>query len=380
MGEPLKNHYGPDIPRRIGEMIATAWPAFDKKRFVADALDGYEPLELKQRAQHIAKAMSAHLPKDFPTAVEILLASLGPVLAETESFGMAPFLYFPHIIFVAEHGLDHFEESMRAQHALTQRFSAEFSIRSFLEKHPTPTLARLREWTTDESPHVRRLVSEGTRPRLPWAPRLRDFMRDPAPVLSLLELLKDDPQLYVRRSVANNLNDIGKDHPEILTAVAKQWLRDATPERQWVVRHALRSAVKRGEVGALDAMGYGGKAKVEIGNVAISPKRAVMGGAVTIAFDVANTRRQPQHVLVDFRIHFVKSNGKSSPKVFKLKELDLAPRETVSLSKKVSLKEMTTRKHYPGRHVVDVVINGHVRPLGMFELCRAKGGSRVKGE
>jgi 3-methyladenine DNA glycosylase AlkC len=370
MGEPLKNHYGPDIPRRIGGMIADAWPAFDKKAFVAAALKGYEPLELKQRAHHIAKAMHAHLPREFPVAVDILLASLGPALEETESFGMAPFLYFPHLIFVAEHGLDHFEESMRAQHELTQRFSAEFSIRAFLVKHPARTLARLREWTADPSPHVRRLVSEGTRPRLPWAGRLRDFMRDPTPVLALLELLKDDPELYVRRSVANNLNDIGKDHPAILTKVAKEWLRDATPEREWVVRHALRSAVKRGDAGALDAMGYGKTANVDVGNVAISPKRAVIGGAVTIAFDVTNKSKQQQHVLVDFRIHFVKSNGKASPKVFKLKELDLAPRETVTLSKKVSLKEMTTRKHYPGRHVVDVVINGKTRPLGQFELRR----------
>src|SRR4051812_23386590 len=343
MGEPLKNHYGPDIPRRIGGMIAEAWPAFDKKSFIADALRGYEPLELKQRAHHIAKALRTHLPKDFPAAVEILLSSLGPALEGTESFGMAPFTYFPHLIFVAEHGLDHFEESMRAQHALTQRFSAEFSIRAFLQHDEARTLARLRAWASDSNPHVRRLVSEGTRPRLPWAGRLRSFMRDPAPVLALLELLKDDAELYVRRSVANNLNDIGKDHPKILTKVAKEWLRDATPERQWVVRHALRSAVKRGDPGALDAMGYGKTANVSVGNVAI-PKRAPMGGSVTIAFDLTNRSKQQQHVLVDFRIHYVKSNGKASAKVFKLKELDLAPRETVSLSKKVSLKEMTTRK------------------------------------
>lgn len=368
MGEPLKNFYGPDIPRRIGGMIAEAWPEFDKKKFIADALKGYEPLELKQRAHHIARAMHAHLPRDFPRAVEILLSSLGPALTETESFGMAPFLYFPHLIFVAEYGLDHFEESMRAQHALTQRFSAEFSIRAFLERDEARTLARLRQWASDPNAHVRRLVSEGTRPRLPWAGRLRSFMRDPSPVLALLELLKDDPELYVRRSVANSLNDIGKDHPQILTRVAKEWLRDATPERQWVVRHALRSAVKRGESGALDAMGYGKKAHVEIGNVAIAPKRAVKGGSVTIAFDVTSKSRQSQHVLVDFRIHFVKSNGKSSPKVFKLRELDLAPKATVSLSKRVSLKEMTTRKHYPGRHKVDVVINGLARPIGEFTL------------
>ncbi len=150
---------------------------------------------------------------NIPQAVDVLLASASQPHEHRASGGMAAFLYMPHLFFVARHGLDHFEDSMRAQHALTQLFTAEYSIRAFLEKHPEATLARLREWTADPSHHVRRLVSEGTRPRLPWAPRLRAFQKDPRPVLELLELLKDDPELYVRRSVANNLNDIGKDHP-----------------------------------------------------------------------------------------------------------------------------------------------------------------------
>jgi 3-methyladenine DNA glycosylase AlkC len=281
---------------------------------------------------------------------------------------MAPFLYLPHGFFVAQFGLDHFEASMHAQHALTQRFTAEFSIRPYLERHPEATLARLREWARDPSPHVRRLVCEGTRPRLPWAPRLRAFQEDPRPVLELLELLKDDPQLYVRRSVANNLNDIGKDHPDVLVAVARRWLADADANRRWVVQHALRSAVKRGEAGALAVLGFGGAAKVTVGNAAITPKRARVGESVAIAFDVTNTRASAQRVLVDFRIHFVKASGRPSAKVFKMKSLELAPRETVRLAKKVSLAEMTTRRHYPGRHAVDVIVNGRAEPLGAFEL------------
>src|SRR5262245_50426596 len=368
MGEPLKNHFGDAIPPRIAEMIANVWPELNATKFVADALRGYEPLELKQRAAHIARVMHRHLPQDFAQAADILLASLGPKLEGTDGFGMAPFLYMPHVIYVAEHGVDHFEESMRLQYELTQRFSAEYSIRTFLERHPRQTLERLREWTKDPSPHVRRLVSEGTRPRLPWAGRLRDFQRDPTPVLALLELLKDDPDLYVRRSVANNLNDIGKDHPKLLGDIARRWLKDASEDRRWVVRHALRSAVKRGETHALTAMGYGGAARVSVGRVRITPKRAVIGGAVTGSFDVTNTSARSQQVLVDFRIHFIKANGKASPKVFKLKELSLAARETARLEKKVSLAEMTTRKHYPGKHVVDVVVNGQTKPLGSFVL------------
>jgi 3-methyladenine DNA glycosylase AlkC len=368
MGEPLKNHFGAEIPRRIAGMISSIWPELNTTEFVADALRGYEPLELKQRAAHIAQVMRRHLPHDFAEAADILLASLGPKLEGTEGFGMAPFLYLPHVIYVAEHGVDHFEESMRLQYELTQRFSAEYSIRTFLERHPRQTLARLREWTNDPSPHVRRLVSEGTRPRLPWAGRLRDFQRDPAPVLELLELLKDDRELYVRRSVANNLNDIGKDHPKLLGEIARRWLTDASEERRWVVRHALRSAVKRGEGNALAAMGYGSAARVAVGRVRITPKRAAIGGSVTISFEITNVSARSQQVLVDFRIHFVKANGKAQPKVFKLKEVALAPRASARLGKRVSLAEMTTRKHYPGKHTVDVVVNGQTKPLGSFVL------------
>ncbi len=285
---------------------------------------------------------------------------------------MAPFLYLPHVFYVAQYGLDHFEASMHAQYELTQRFSAEFSIRSFLERYPEETLARLEVWARDPSPHVRRLVSEGTRPRLPWAPRLRRFQEDPRPVLHLLELLKDDPELYVRRSVANNLNDIGKDHPDVLVETARRWLEDASEERQWLVRHALRSAVKRAEPGALDVLGYGSDAAVKIGNVRLTPKRPVTGGSVNVAFEITNAASRHQRVLVDLRVHFVKANGSASPKVFKLSTLDLAPGETAALKKTITLENLTTRKHYPGTHRVEVVINGRTHPLARFELRAAR--------
>jgi 3-methyladenine DNA glycosylase AlkC len=285
---------------------------------------------------------------------------------------MAAFLYMPHMYFVAAYGLDHFEDSMRAQYQLTQRFTAEYSIRAFLEKHPEATLARLREWTADPSEHVRRLVSEGTRPRLPWAPRLRDFQKDPRPVIELLELLKDDPAPYVRRSVANNLNDIGKDHPELLTAVAKRWLRGAgaerpSPERRWIVKHALRSAIKRADAGALGALGYGGKARVAIRRVSIEPRNPKIGGSVSIGFTVANTGRQRARLMVDLVIHFVKSRG-TGAKTFKLRALDLAPGASQALAKKITLTQLTTRRHYAGKHRVEALLNGVVRKLGAFEL------------
>ncbi|WP_096695608.1 DNA alkylation repair protein [Polaromonas sp. AER18D-145] len=368
MAEPLVNQYGPDVPQAIARMITAVYPVFESRKFVADALKGYETLTLMPRSKHIARALQRHLPSDYPRALDILLASLDQPHGRDRGLTLGSFLYLPHTMFVAEFGLDNFEDSMHAQYALTQRFTAEFSIRAFLQKHEAATLARLKQWATDPSDHVRRLVSEGTRPRLPWASRLPAFQKNPAPVLGLLELLRDDPALYVRRSVANNLNDIGKDHPDLLAKTAKQWLKGASEERRWIVQHALRSAVKRGEAGALEVLGFGKSAKVEVANARITPARVPMGEKVNIAFDVSNTSGKAQDVLVDFCIHYVKASGKTSAKVFKLKVLGLAPKETVRLSKTVSTAEMTTRKHHAGLHRVDVLLNGQARALGVFEL------------
>jgi hypothetical protein len=189
----------------------------------------------------------------------------------------------------------------------------------------------------------------------------------------LLELLKDDPELYVRRSVANNLNDIGKDHPELLHATARRWLhgepgRPASAERRWIVQHALRSAVKRAEAGALDALGFGSSAQVAVTEVEIAPARAVIGDKLTVALDLTNTTAKAQTLCVDLKVHFIKASGAASAKVFKLRNVDLAPHATERLGKSISLAEMTTRKHYPGRHVVELVLNGQTRALGEFDL------------
>jgi 3-methyladenine DNA glycosylase AlkC len=257
---------------------------------------------------------------------------------------------------------------MRAQYELTQRFTAEFSIRVFLERYPEATLARLREWARDPNVHVRRLVSEGTRPRLPWAPRLRSFQDDPRPVLELLELLKDDPELYVRRSVANNLNDIGKDNPAALVETCRRWLDGASAERRWLVRHALRSAVKRGDPDALALLGFGAEAVVAVRDLRIEPTVAPIGGSVTVAVELANESAETQPLLVDLRIHFVKANGKTSPKVFKLKELELEPGASARLGKTISLAQHSTRTHYPGRHRVELLVNGRASEAGAFDV------------
>jgi 3-methyladenine DNA glycosylase AlkC len=238
----------------LARNLSLAWPAFDAGAFQHQARAGLAPLGLLNRGLHLAQALRAHLPPVYADAVAVLMRSLTPPLAATEDLGLAVFFYLPHVRFVATYGLDPahnagrdpFEVSMQAQYELTRRFSAEFSIRPFLLRWPERTLERLHEWTRDPDPHVRRLCSEGTRPRLPWAPRLPAFVADPRPTLPLLEALKDDPDLYVRRSVANHLGDIAKDHPDWVFTLCQRWLDGASAERRWLIRHALRHPAKHG--------------------------------------------------------------------------------------------------------------------------------------
>ncbi|MCP3099167.1 DNA alkylation repair protein [Myxococcus sp. K15C18031901] len=368
MADSLKTFFDAPLVRELGSQLHRALPSFPRDTFVREAIQDLERHELIDRARHIMGAMRRALPSDYPRALKVMLRSLGPARQDTERKAMDVFFYLPHTLFVSEHGLEHFEESMLALHTLTQRFTGEWAIRPFLERHPEKTLARLREWATDENVHVRRLVSEGTRPRLPWGSRLRAFQKDPRPVLALLELLKDDPELYVRRSVANNLNDIGKDHPEVLVQVAKAWQQGATPERQWLIRHALRFAIKRGDASALEALGAGKPTGIEVRATSL-PARARVGGAMDIRFEVANRSRRAQSLVVDLAIYFVKARGDApQPKVFKVRELTLGPGATEEVGKRVSLAQLSTRRHYPGSHRIEARINGLDLPLGAVEV------------
>ena len=368
MAEPLKNSFGPDVPVAIADMLAAADPAFDRDGFITACLDGYDDLELTPRARHIAEAMAEHLPADRAQALRIVTASLGEEIQADDLTGMEAFRYLPHVYFVADHGLDHFDLAMTAQYELTKRFTAEFSIRAYLERYEDETLEVLHEWADDPSVHVRRLVSEGTRPRLPWAPRLRTFQADPAPVVELLELLKDDDEEYVRRSVANNLNDIAKDHPDLVVDIAARWWADASDDRRRLVRHGLRTLIKNGDPGALAVLGYTADSPARVAGSTVTPDRVEIGGSVRVEVDVENPSGEPAGALVDLRVHFVKANGTTSPKVFKGAELQLEPGATATVRKSISVRQHSTRTHHPGTHRVDILINGVATPIGSFEL------------
>ncbi len=373
MAEPLKNSFGPDVPVWIADMIAIVYSDFDRASFLEVTLDGFEDLELTSRARHISAALAEHLPGDRERAIEILIDSLDHEVEGVGSgsvglAGMESFRYLPFVFFVADYGLDCFETSTRAQYELTQRFTAEFSVRAYLDRYPERTLRRLGEWAVDPNVHVRRLVSEGTRPRLPWAPRLRRFQEEPAPVLDLLERLKDDPEEYVRRSVANNLNDISKDHPARVVEVARRWWKDGSADRKRLVRHALRTLVKAGDERALTVLGYAPDTAASIRTVACSPETVEIGGKVRIEVEVENLSDEEVPVLIDLRVHFVKANGSTSPKVFKGAMLTLEPGGATTVRKTISLAQHSTRKHYPGPHRFEVMINGSTHPGAGFEL------------
>ena len=368
MAEALKDFYDRALVTSIAEELRAVHPALDRAAFVRACTRDFEPLSLTQRAARIAEVMHGALPEDYEQAAALLQASLPPLPAPSGGTAMAPFRYLPHVMFVARYGLAHFETSLQLQLELTQRFTAEFSIRAFIEHYPERTHARLLAWTEHPSVHVRRLVSEGTRPRLPWAPRLPAYQRDPEPVIALLERLKDDPELYVRRSVANNLNDIGKDHPERLVELCRRWLVDAPAARVWIVERALRSLVKRGDRGALELLGVGAEPLVALRRVVLSPARPRIGASLELSFSLVSTAAADQQLAVDYAVHYVKANGQPRAKVFKLKRLRLPAGQEVRLGTKIRLTQMTTRTHYPGRHRVDAIINGKVLDLGAFEL------------
>lgn len=368
MAGKLKDLFDASLVHALASDLLRAQPGFDAAGFAASGLHGLDRLELVARGWHLAEALHRHLPGPFPKAAGVLVASLGTELASTDDFGLSPLRYMPHVFFVQKYGIDDFEPAMRAQYELTKRFSAEWSIRAFLAKYPERTYARLLAWAHDDNVHVRRLVSEGTRPRLPWAPRLKTLVEDPRPAIALLELLKDDPERYVQRSVANNLNDIGKDHPELAVDICRRWLKDATPERAWIVKHALRSLVKKGHPGALETLGVGSRPEIAITGVSLAPRTVELGGILRFRFEMASTARKDQTLLIDYAVHFVKANGSTRPKVFKLRRMVLAPSARTGLEGAVSFAEMTTRRPYAGRHRIDALINGVAYPLAEFEV------------
>ncbi len=362
MATELKHFFSKKTIRTLANDVHAVHPSFDFEGFAKQASQGLSDKALLDRARHISVCLHNHLPPKFPQAWKVLQRSLGPehVSDELLGVGMAPFYYLPHVMFVAAYGRDDFDVAMKAQYELTKRFSAEFSIRYFIDQDPQKVWTYLNTWVNDPNPHVRRLVSEGTRCRLPWAVRVPWLDAHLDEVVVLLEKLKHDPSSMVRRSVANNLNDIGKLNLQLLTETCARWMLQPSANMRALVKHGLRSAVKKGHTPALAVLGFGETPRVRVKQSKATPARVRIGGHVVLSCVVENTLPRPQPVLVDVRVWFVKASGKVSAKVFKVKECVLKEKETLLLECKVSLAVHTTRKPYPGPHKAEWMVNGVV--------------------
>ncbi len=365
MAEPFKNLISPEAVRRLASEIAATDPRFDAAGFTAAAVDGLDAYELKGRVRHVALALRARLAPDWPTAVATLIRALPPPIGDNDAGGS--FHLWPVLHVVEEFGADDPDRSLPALHAMTQRWSAEFAIRPLIVRHPDAVWRTLAAWARDASPHVRRLVSEGTRPRLPWGLRLQDGVRDPTKGLAILEMLLDDPSEYVRRSVANHLGDVAKDHPDLAVAVATRWWSagEGSPTRRRLVTHALRGLLKAGHPGALALIGHAAPG-LSVTQLNVSPTHALSGGEVEVHALIS----APTGCLarVDVAWSWPGARGGWSSRTFRASTRQLAAGETWAFTYRLSLREVTTRPLRVGVQRVVLRVNGVDHGPVEFEL------------
>lgn len=363
MPEPFKNSFNPSLVLVMAENFQKQWPEFNSQGFVESASKHLHTLELKERSEQIMHAMVEYLPSDFAKAGGIILASLSPALdgdifgITSDDKGLAGWVIMPISHYIGLHGHAHFDLSMCLLKECTKRFSSEFGIRFFLLKLPEQTLSTMKTWAIDENRHVRRLASEGVRPRLPWTMQLPAFINDPAPVIELLDILKDDDDAYVRRSVANNLNDIAKDHPELVANIAKKWMSNASEHRKRLIRHACRTLIKQGNKDVLQTFGYQPPVIKDIKFDVQTPK-VIFGETLQFTLSISSNVNHDQPLMIDYIIHHQKANGKTSPKVFKWRTSTLPIAKSLHFKKEHRIKKITTRVYYQGKHAIEVVVNG----------------------
>lgn len=361
MPEPLKNVYTPAALRQVALNLHAVHSPFNVEGFLSAVFnEAWNTLELKARIKHISVALQAFLPADYGVALGIIDQVVGHHAQGSLGFG----LFFPTFVELYGQADEHWPLSMGALRRYTPHASAEFAVRVFIIKQPERMLAQMREWASDPDEHVRRLASEGCRPALPWGQALTCFKKDPTPLLPLLDQLKADPSVYVRKSVANNLNDISKTHPELVLALLKEWygVNDRT---DWIVKHACRTLLKKGNTSALALFGFNSPGVV-VANFALNQAVVALGEAVTFSFSV--TAPVPAKVRLEYGVDYVKSSGKRSRKLFHLSEVTLKAGETKFYSKNHALADLSTRKHYAGRHTLALIMNGVEQDSSEFEL------------
>lgn len=359
--DPLKEMFGHSFYKKLANTTASVYPQFQTARFIKDVTHQIDDLSLNQRMRKTSLILRQHLPENYSHTIGILKE----VVPQLD--GGYTTLVFPD--FVSQFGLSHFQESLDALKYFTLFGSSEFAIRVFLVQDFERTLKTMQRWSVDENFHVRRLSSEGSRPRLPWSFKLDRVIKNPGITSSILENLKCDDELYVRKSVANHLNDISKDSPDHVLKLVSTW--DKThPHTAWIVKRGIRSLLKNGDKKSMNVFGLTKDVKVAIKRFSMSTDVVRLNDVLQFQFDVVSEKSKPQHLMIDYRIHYYKKSGIQSGKVFKLKEITLEPGATFSIVKKQRFQDFTTRKLHSGQHVLEIVVNGEIMKRKTFEFRR----------
>jgi 3-methyladenine DNA glycosylase AlkC len=334
------------------ELPATARPTWTEILRAAEGVDG---LNLRARSDLVSAALITDLPNDYATIARIVRRALdNPAFT---GWMMWPVTETVTTAALASDEPDAFDDGLRLLAELTPRLTGEFAIRRFLAADLDRSLETILPWTAHPNEHVRRLASEGTRAFLPWAIRVRSLLEHPEKVAPILTALRDDESEYVRRSVANHLNDLGRQSPALATRLAGSWLESPGEHTAWVVRHGLRVLIKKADPAALALLGFDAAA-VEVSPIRVDVAEVRLPGSIRFSFELTNTADTASRLAVDYLVHYVKANGAHSAKVFKLGVVPLQAGETITLSKSHAFRQMTTRVHYPGAHFLQLQING----------------------
>ncbi len=356
--EPLKNQFfNFSFYSQLSQHVKEVYPKLNITDF-RGAFDASEKLELMDRVKQVGHVLFEFLPGTYLDKL-YYIKELGPRITGFPGISL-PF-------FVQHYGADYFDESMEALHYLTRFSTAEFAIRPFIKSDLERSMALIYTWTKDENVHVRRLASEGTRPALPWSFKFDAFIKNPALTLPIIEALKEDKDLYVKKSVGNHLNDISKHHPQLVVDTVSAWDKNNV-HSQWIAKRAVRTLIKNGFTPAFGIMGFEANPAYLIEGFQVNQPVVSMGSDLVFQFSIISQKSTLQKLNIDFKIYYLKNNEKHQSKVFKLKELIVKADEKITLTKKQAFKNFTTRKHYSGTHYISLLINGVETEKVMFEL------------
>ncbi len=357
--EPLKEMFNKKFYNELALAFSKADENFGATKFIKEVTKDMEPLSLNERMRKTSHILRKHLPADYKKAIEVLYKVI-----PTTQRGYTN-LVFPDLVGV--YGHDNVDLSLEALKYFTQFGSSEFAIREFLKRDFNRTIKVMHVWAKDKNADVRRLASEGSRPRLPWSFKLDEVIKNPKSTQGILEILKTDDELYVRKSVANHLNDHSKDNTDFMLRVLKSWDK-SNAHTAWIVKHASRSLIKKGNASSLALFDFEKNPKIKIQNFKILKPKIKLGTNLEFEFDLISEKNIKQKLVVDYIIHYQKKGKELSAKVFKLKELELKAKEKISISKKQMIKDFTTRKHFSGEHLLEIQVNGKVLAKLAFKL------------